>query len=92
MMDEAKSYKVCIFDDQYSLLSDEPEDHVQSLARHVDMVMREISVRAQGASQKKIAVLAALQFASHAKGMEEQLQDLEGVQKRLSELIDGELK
>ena len=90
-MNEAKSYKVCILDDQYSLLSDESEDRVQSLANRVDMVMREISIKAQGASQKKIAVLTALQFASQLKALEEQLQRVESVQDRLSELIDDEM-
>ncbi len=90
-MNEAKSYKVCILDDQYALLSDESEDRVQSLAKCVDKMMREIADKAQGASHKKIAVLTALQFASKLLVLEEQMQQVENVQGRLSELIDGEI-
>lgn len=90
-MNEAKSYKVSILDDQYALLSDESEDQVQSLAKHVDMIMRDIAVKAQGASQKKIAVLAALQFASKLRALEEQLRQFESAQGRLNSLIDDEI-
>jgi len=91
MMNEAKSYKVCILDDKYALLSDESEDHVQTLANCVDKVMREIADKAQGASHKKVAVLAALQFASKLLELEKQMQQVENVQGRLNELIDGEI-
>lgn len=91
MMSEAKNYKVNILDDQYALLSDESEDRVQNLARYVDSVMREISDRAQGVSNKKVAVLAALQFASRVIALEEQMRQLENVQGKLNDLIDNEL-
>lgn len=91
MMSEAKNYKVNILDDQYALLSDESEDRVQNLAKHVDRVMREIADRAQGASHKKVAVLAALQFASRVIALEEQMRQLENVQGKLNDLIDNEL-
>ena len=90
-MNEAKSYKVCILDDQYALISDESEDRVQNLAKCVDKMMREIADKAQGASHKKIAVLAALQFASKLLALEEQMQQVENVQGRLNKLIDGEI-
>jgi len=90
-MNEAKSYKINILDDQYALISDESEDRVQCLAKHVDMVMRDIAIKAQGASHKKIAVLAALQIASKFRALEEQLQQVESVQARLSNLIDEEV-
>jgi len=90
-MNEAKSYKVSILDDQYALLSDEPEDRVLSIARQVDSLMREIGEKAQGASHKKIAVLAALQFASKLRLLEEQLTHFESAQSRLNSLIDDEI-
>lgn len=90
MMNEAKSYKVCILDDQYALLSDESEDRVQALARQVDKAMREIAIIASGASHKKVAVLAALQFASKLRALEEQMQQIEAMQGKLNALIDDE--
>ena len=91
MMNEAKSYKVSILDEQYALLSDESEEKVQTLAEYVDKTMRVIADAAQGATHKKIAVLAALQFASKLRLLEEQMQQLESAQGRLSKLIDGEV-
>lgn len=91
MMNEAKSYKVSILDDQYALLSDESEERVHDLARQVDSMMREIAVRAQGASQKKVAVLAALQFASRLRALEDRFNQVESVQDRLNNLIGDEL-
>lgn len=90
-MNETKSYKISILDDQYALLSDESEDRVQHLAKHVDKVMREIADKAHGATPKKIAVLAALQFASKMFALEEQVRKAESVQDKLNELIDDEL-
>jgi cell division protein ZapA (FtsZ GTPase activity inhibitor) len=64
MKREAKSYKVSILGEQYSLVSDEPEGHVMQSALMVDSLLREIAEKSGSADTKKVAVLAALQLAS----------------------------
>jgi len=63
IMNEKKSYKVQIFEEQYSLLSDESEAFVLKAAEIVDTVMKEISHQAMITDPKKIAVLSALRIA-----------------------------
>ena len=63
MINEKKSYKVHIFEEQYILSSDEPENLVIQAAHMVDKAMKEISNYYAIADTKKIAVLAALRIA-----------------------------
>jgi cell division protein ZapA (FtsZ GTPase activity inhibitor) len=64
MKREAKSYKVSILGDQYSLVSDEPEGHIMQSALMVDSLLREIAEKSGSADTKKVAILAAIQLAS----------------------------
>lgn len=89
-MNEAKSYKVCILDEQYALLSDEPQELVHDLAQRVDAIMKEIAQKAPSMSAKKVAVLAALQLAGKLQNLEQQLRQNEQVQNRLSTLLEQE--
>ena len=63
-MNEKKSYKVHIFEEHYTLLSDEPEELVLNAAEMVNCFMKEISCQSAIVDQKKIAVLAALRIAN----------------------------
>ena len=69
-MNEAKTYKVRIFDEDYSLLSDESKEHLIQSAALVDSCMREISQGASISDIKKVAVLAALRMASQVIRLE----------------------
>jgi len=64
-----ETVSVSIFDETYSLVTDESEESLKAAAALVDEKMREIS-RAGFRNEQKIAVLVALQFASQllAKG------------------------
>ena len=64
MMNEKKSYKVQIFEEQYVLSSDESEALVLKAAEMVDIAMKEISHHFAITDAKKIAVLSALRIAS----------------------------
>ncbi len=59
-----KAYQLRIFDDKYSLVSDESEEHVTKAAYLVDKYMREIADKATIKNQQRIAVLAAVRIAS----------------------------
>ena len=64
MNKEKKSFKLHIFDDEFNLISDEPENHLNQAAQMVDSIMREIAHGATHPDKKKVATLAALQLAS----------------------------
>lgn len=60
---EKKNYKIQIFGDQYTLVSDEAEAHLIQSANLIDELMQTISQNYHITSPKKIAVLAALRIA-----------------------------
>lgn len=71
-MNTAKSFKITIFGENYSLMSDETEEHVHSVAQQIDSLMKEVAHKMPQAPVEKIAVLVALQLASqldHAKSL-----------------------
>jgi len=72
-MNETKGYKVIIFDDPYSLISDESQEKISQSANLVDSLMREIDNKLSTKDPKKIAVLAALHIANKVLKVEEEL-------------------
>ncbi len=69
-----KNIKVSIFGEGYSLISDESEEHIASVARRVDTLMREIAQQSSITDPKRIAVLVALRLASDLKNQESLLE------------------
>ena len=69
----ARRIKVTIAGELYSLLSDEPEDQVQSAADEVDTLMGDIARRSGIIDTRKIAVLAALQCVSQKRITEKKI-------------------
>lgn len=64
-MNKARNYKVTIFGDRYSLITDESESHVAKAALLVDSLMQQVAKKIKNADNKKVAVLVALQLASN---------------------------
>lgn len=64
MSDNMKKYKVSILGEAYHIVSDEPEERVFAVAQQVDSCMKEIYSASSIQDVKRVAVLAALQFAS----------------------------
>jgi cell division protein ZapA (FtsZ GTPase activity inhibitor) len=62
-----KTVHVTIFDETYSLVTDEQEEHLSKAALMVDQQMQEIA-QAGFTDTRKIAVLVALQLASKLLG------------------------
>lgn len=87
---ESKSYTIHIFDEDYSLISDEKEEHVMQAAALVDQTMHEMSAIGL-VDKKKIAVLAALQIASSylqvKHGLSVQKQDEQKIADRIQQLL-----
>ncbi len=64
MMYEKKRYTVHILGDEYTIISDEKENHVMTSAKQVDTLMSDILNKVPSANKQKVAVLAALRIAS----------------------------
>jgi cell division protein ZapA (FtsZ GTPase activity inhibitor) len=83
-----KLYKVTILGEQYTLVSDQTEEQVLSVAASVDVLMQEIMQATRGVDRKRVAVLAALRLASKVHEMQVSLQDQERNHQRLAELVE----
>ena len=85
---EKKKIKIEIFNEQYSLVSDEDESILLRASQIIDTLMKEIADKSSLKDEKKIAVLAALRIASKLVNAEKSLQCYESRQKELAEMID----
>jgi cell division protein ZapA len=85
---ETKKYKVSIFGEHYSLVSDEPEELVAQSARLVDARMQEIAQVTMITDQKKIAVLAAVLVASDLVRLKMEAEHDAFKQKTFADLIE----
>lgn len=86
-----KSYRVAIFDDVYTLVTDETEETVKTVAKQVDTFMKEIATKAPTLDVKKIAVLVALRYASLLAAKEVELEHIDSQHKRIIALVDSSL-
>lgn len=93
---ERKSVRVTIYNQPYNLgVSGEPGE-MEALAQSVDTLMTSIAQRAGNVDGMKVAVLACLQLADQARGMEKELNELksrvESKSRECSILLDQALK
>jgi len=59
-----QTYKVKILDQEYLIKSEEDEEQVHRVAEYVNEKLREIRDNAQELSERKMAILAAMNIAS----------------------------
>ena len=59
-----KQIKVKIYDQEYVIKSDESEEQLNRIAAYVNDKLREIQDNTKGLSEKKMAILVALNIAS----------------------------
>lgn len=90
MNKETKKYTVNIFGDQYVLVSNEPQDHIMTVAATVDALMRDIAETSNLSDGKKVAVLAALQITDKVVALETAAQREKIRHEALSTLIENE--
>jgi cell division protein ZapA len=88
-MNEAKNYTIRVFNDQYVIQSDEPDELVRSAAQRVDALMHEIAAKNKNIDQKKVAVLAALRLASQLVHMEYLCDDVRRKEQELIVIADS---
>lgn len=90
-MNEAKQYKVLIFGDQYTLISDEPQEQVMRSAVIVDSYMKEIAQKLPYLDEKKVAVLSAVRLASQFIGSQVAQECDKKKQEMLIQFIDQQI-
>jgi len=88
MNKEKKKYTVTIFGDQYTLVSDEAQEHIMRVASLVDSLMQGIAETSKVSDTKKIAVLASLQMAEKLLSLETGAEKKERRQQALVNRID----
>ena len=90
-MEKTQRCKVHIFGDEYSLVTNEPAEHIVQAAHMVDVLMREISEKSAISQEKKVAVLAALRMASKIVALESEIAQERQKEKTIIEQIDKAL-
>ena len=86
-----KKCKVSIFNETYSLVSDEPEEHIHTSAQLVDKLLRE-AVRANPSVDTHHAlVLITLRLASNYLKLDFEAEYSKNNQKKVLDLINQEL-
>ena len=84
MNNERRSYKINVFGDEYSLVSNESEEHMAQAASIIDVAMREIDQKARIGDAKKVAVLAAMRIVSKLLHLQK---EMESNKEREAELV-----
>jgi cell division protein ZapA len=65
----------------YSLLTDEPKDMVEKMAKYIDSKMMNIAKRAPNLPKEKVAILSSLEI------VEELFRDKESTHRKIASLI-----
>ncbi len=90
MSKELKKYKVTIAGESYFLVSDESEERIMRVAKHVNDQMRTIAQSGLADDPQRLAVLVALQSTSKMMEQGELLQQHQEYTQRMLELLSGE--
>ena len=85
-----KKYRARIFDETYSIVSDEKETLILEAVRIVDNIMREIAEKSDGLDARKIAVLTALKIATRTLNVESVMEQEKRLSSRILNVLDSE--
>lgn len=88
MIHDMRKYQIKIFEESFTIVSDDSEKLVMDTVSYVDSLMKEISLKSAILDSKKVAILAALKIASNALKLEAELEKIKKHEERLSNLID----
>ncbi len=91
MKKEKKRYKIEIFGEEYTIVSDEQEDRIVKSAEMVDLLMKQIVENSQSTDIKKVAVLVALRMANDALILQQEIELIRESQEKLLKQVDQEL-
>ena len=86
-MDLMKQIKVRIYDQEYIIRSEESEDQLNRIADFVNGKLKEIEKNTEGLSEKKMAILVALNIASEYFQAVKERDDLLGNVRRRTEAL-----
>lgn len=90
MSGNTKSYKVTILGDTYSLVSDESQDVIDNVVKHINQVTTSIKTNApQVIDDKKISVLALLQVTVDLLSKEKMVVEYDQICERLIRKFDN---
>ena len=88
---DVESYRVIILGDEYTIVSDESEEHIIKAANYTHALMQEIVQKAPYALPKTVAVLAALRLEGKVINAEEKAKKREEKSVEITNLIDRTL-
>lgn len=91
MMSEKKRYVVQIYGQEYTLVSDETQEHVLKSAYLVDEAIRSIANASSRVDIQKAAVLTAVRLAGDLLNVQQELHTIELRQETLVQHIAQEL-
>lgn len=91
-MADSKSYKLVIFGEHYTIVSDETEHHVHSVSQLIDGLMKEVKAKMPQATAEKAAVLVALQLASQLNHSKDVISSYQHQHELLVAKVDAELQ
>lgn len=91
MSGDTKSYKITILGDMYSLVSDEPQNVIDDVVKHIDQVTALIKISApQVIDDKKVSVLALLQVTIDLLSKKKMIVEYDQACERLIKKIDAD--
>ncbi len=90
-MSDLKKQTITIFDDLYTVVSDEPENLFSQALDYTNRLMSSISIQSGIVDKKKVAVLTALQMAVQIQKLEEQLVSVKNKEEKLIASVDRSL-
>ena len=92
MIQELKKYQINIFDESYTILSDEPESEIHQAASLVDSSIKELAVKTDNVDVKKFAIFVAFKLARKLSQLECENNNATSGHEKIIQLIDQSLK
>jgi len=90
-MNKDNHYKVTIFSEQYSLVTDESKENLEHLAHSVNLIMKRISEDTATTNVKTIAVLALLEVVHEMRSLEKKVSCIEERHNKINHYINNEI-
>jgi cell division protein ZapA len=84
--------RVHIFNQTYTLLADDDENEVQSLAHEIDALMTSIANRSSSGDSTRVAVLACLHLADKLRSAEKRLKGYDDKSGKIAEMLEAALR
>jgi len=91
MMQELRKYQINIFDETYTILSDESEQEINETVGMVDSLIKEITSKSSAIDSKKVAIFVALKIAGKFRALQFEYNKFNEKEKLLIQSIEKEL-